>query len=133
MKCLRWFAVVPSAILAWYAAFILGLMALSGIDALCPPETMISGFCGVWWYPHAERAIILAAVALSAFLVVISASAVAPSYRVHVARLAYGVGVVVATYFVVKTSAVGEFMAAILAGLLGVFRVARCSASPSRP
>jgi len=133
MKCLRWFAVVPSAILAWYAAFILGLVALSGVDALCPPESMISGLCGAWWYPPTERAIILVAVGLSAFLVVVSASAVAPSHRVPVARLAYGVGVVVAVYFVVQTSAVGEFLAAILAGFLGVFCVARYSASPSRP
>ena len=133
MKWVRWFAVVPSAILAWYVAFIFGLVLVSGVGRLCPPEEVVSGQCGAWWYPYGERAIILFSVGLSAFLVVVCATAVSPTHRVHVAWLAYVSGAVVAVYFVSQTSAVGEFIAAILAGLFGVFCVAKYLGAPLLP
>ena len=125
MKWLRWFAVIPTAIIAWYVVFIFGLTLVSAIGSLCPPEEVISGHCGAWWYPYAERTIIIFSVALSAFLVVVSAATVSPSHRVLVAWVAYVTGVIVAIYFVTQTSAVAEFVAAILTGLLAVFCVAK--------
>lgn len=125
MKLFRWFAVVPSAILAWYAAFISGLFLHSAVGRFCPPEEMISGHCGAWWHVYAERTVILLSVAASAFLVVVCAAAVAPSHRVYVAWAALASGALAALYFLSQTSAVGEFVAAILAGLFGVSSVAR--------
>ena len=133
MKLVRWFSVVPSAILAWYAAFISGLVLVAAIGHLCPPEEIVSGLCGAWWYPYAERAVILLSVAASAFLVVVCASAMAPTHRVPVAWAAYVCGALVAIYFVSQTAAVGEFISAILAGLFGVFAVARYLGSPMLP
>lgn len=133
MKLLRWFAVIPSAILGWYVVFTSGLLLVSAISSLCPPEEIISGLCGAWWYPYAERTVILFSVAASAFLVVVCAAVVAPANRVNIAWAAFVSGALVATYFLSQTSAVMEFVLAILAGLLGVFSVARYLGSSMLP
>lgn len=125
MNKFRWFSVMPAAILAWYAAVLSGLLLVSALGRLCPPEDLVSGQCMAWWYPYAERVVILFSVAASAFLVVVCAAAVAPSYRVPVAWVAYICGVLVAVFFVLKTALVGEFISAIISGLFGVFTVAK--------
>ncbi|MFY0666336.1 MAG: hypothetical protein JXQ97_17070 [Natronospirillum sp.] len=125
MKWFRWLAVIPSSIIAWYAMFILGMFVLFGINYLCPPEDIVSGQCMAWWYSYAEQSTIYLFVALSAFFVVVCAAIVAPSHRMYVAWVAYLSGFLVAVYFVSQTSTVGEFVSAILAGLLGVFSVAK--------
>ncbi len=134
MKWFRWFAVVPSAILAWYAAFISGLFLVFALGIICPPEDIISGHhCGAWWYSYADRTVIIFSVGLSGFLVVVCATFVSPSHRIRVAWVSYFSGLLVAIYFVLQTSAIGEFFAATLAGLLGIFSVARYLRRPMLP
>ena len=134
MKWFRWFAVIPSSVIAWYAMAILGMSILFGIkDHLCPREELVSGQCMAWWYFYTKHILIYLFVALSAFIVVLCAAIVAPSHRMHVAWVAYFSGFLAAVYFVSQTSAVGEFVAALLAGLLGVFTVAKFLGSPVLP
>jgi hypothetical protein len=134
MEWFRWLGVIPSSIVAWYAMFILGLFILSGFnDHLCPPEKLVSGQCMAWWYSYAEQATIYLFVGLSAFFVVVCAAIVAPSQRMYVAWVAYLSGFLVAVYFVSQTSALGEFVSAIFAGLLGVFGVAKFRGGPMSP
>lgn len=126
MKWFRWLAIAPTSVVAWYAIFILGMFVLFGIkDHLCPPAELVSGQCMAWWYSYVERTIIYLFVALSAFVVVVCAAIIAPSHRIYVAGVAYLSGFLMAAYFLSQTSAVGEFVSAILAGLLGVFGVAK--------
>ena len=132
MNGLRWLSVAPAAILGWYAALMLGLVAHSGAQRLCPTEEMISGLCVARWYPYAERAIMLLAVALSAFLVVVCASLAAPSHRVRVAWAAYAAGVIAAADFLMETGAAAEFTAAMVAGWLSVLCVSRFAAESPR-
>jgi hypothetical protein len=134
MKWFRWFAVIPSAILAWYAVFISGLSLVFALGSVCPSEDVVSGHhCGAWWYSYAEQAVIIFSVALSAFLVVVCATLVSPSHRIRTAWVSYFAGFLVAMYFVSQTSAIGEFFAATLAGLLGVFCVAKYLGRPMLP
>ena len=134
MKWLRWVAVIPSSIFAWYTMFVFGMFVLFCVrDYLCPPEELISGQCMVWWYIYAEQTIVYLFVALSAFFVVVCAAIIAPLHRMYVAWIAYLLGFMVAVYFLSQTSAIGEFMSAIFAGLLGVFSVAKLLGSPVLP
>jgi hypothetical protein len=139
MTSLRWIAVVPCAVLAWYAALAAGLVLLSAVSDICPHEDMISGLCVAWWYEYAEWAVVKSSVAASAFVVVISAAATAPSCRLQVAWVAYVTGSVVATYFVTQMSVVTEFIVALIAGLAGVivaakyFRSTTCPTRHSKP
>ena len=134
MRWLRWVAVIPSSIFAWYTMFVFGMFALFCVrDHFYPPEGLISGQCMVWWYIYVEQTVIYLFVALSAFFVVICAAIIAPLHRMYVAWIAYLLGFLVAVYFLSQTSAIDEFMSAIFAGLLGVFSVAKLLGSPVLP
>lgn len=132
MTALRWLAVVPVAVLAWYGAFAAGLALRSGLAALCPAEDMISGLCFAWWYQVAHWVAVKLSVAASAFVVVVSAAATAPRYRLPVAWTAYLTGAAVAAYFVTQTAAAAEFMVALGAGLGGVLVVAKRLKAPGQ-
>src|SRR5262249_23392653 len=129
MTWVRWIAVIPAAVAAWYAALFLGLLLLPPIGSFCPKDDIVSGMCVAWWYPYAERTVIVSCVGLSALFVVLVAAAVAPAYRTRVAWVAYCAGFLVAVNFAWQTGAVAEFVAAVLPGplaaLSGSRRVAR--------
>lgn len=133
MNTVRWLSIAPCAVLAWYATLFAGLAMLFGIQALCPYNDSTSGSCGASWYAYAEWLVMKASVAASAFVVVMTAAVVAPTHRLPVAWLAYVAGAAVATYFVTQTSALGEYIAALLAGLLAVYVVATKVGRLSRP
>ena len=44
---LRWVLILPSAVVAWFAALLVGMLALSLAEHLCPPENVVSGTCDV--------------------------------------------------------------------------------------
>lgn len=125
MTMLRWLAVMPCAVLAWYVALAAGSALLSGIYVLCPAEDVTSYSCVAWWYGYAEWVVLKLSVAASAFVVVITAAATAPYWRLQAAWLAYLAGSAIAAYLVAQTAAVGEFIAALIAGLGGVYLVAK--------
>ncbi len=124
IQVFRWLALIPACITAWYVALFIGLYAHGIVDSFCPPELVVSGFCEASWFPAAEQAVICFGVALSAFLVVLTAALVAPTHRVLASKAALVVGTVVAIIFAVETDTYFELAAAVLAGILGVLVVA---------
>ena len=123
IKTLRWLAIIPACILAWYIAMLIGLYVLSFVESLCPPDQVVSGFCQASWYPAAERIVICFGAALSAFFVVSTAAAVAPTNRSLVSRLALGVGALVAIWMAIRTDSYFEFLSAVVAGMITVLAV----------
>ncbi|MBB6598034.1 hypothetical protein [Luteimonas sp. MC1825] len=123
IQVLRWLAIIPACVAAFYFALFIALYVRSSVAALCPPELVVSGFCEASWYPAAEQAVFCFGVALSAFLIVLTAAGIAPTHRVLVSKAALGVGTLIAILFAVET---GEFLAlaaAVLAGILAMLVV----------
>ena len=111
--------------MAWYFAFLLGIGMIKAIGSLCPAEEMVSGVCIAWWATYAERGAYIFCAGLAAFLVVVSAAIIAPSHRVIVARVSFGLGFIVAAFMALPLGAVLEFVAATVAGLYGLRFVSR--------
>ncbi len=124
VQVFRWLALIPACVAAWWLALFIGLYVRSLIVGFCPPELVdVSGFCEASWYPAAEDAVICFGVALSAFLVVLTAALVAPTHRVLASKAALAIGTVVAIYFAVGTGAYFALAAAVLAGIFAVLVV----------
>jgi len=130
MRVLRWIALVPAAIAAWYVAFFAGLHLLSIVDSYCPPELVVSGTCTADWYPTAEQIVICVGVGLSAFLVILTTAIVAPSHKVLFSRIALGVGVLVAAVMGIAAGAYYELASAVLVGLGSLLVVTAWLRSP---
>ena len=123
IQVLRWLALIPACVAAWWLALFIGLYIRSVVNTFCPPELVVSGFCEASWYPAAESAVICFGVALSAFLVVVTAALVAPTHRVLASKFALASGSVIAIYFAVGTGAYLALAAAVLAGILALLVV----------
>ena len=123
VQVFRWLALIPACIAAWYLALFIGLYVRSVVASFCPPDLVVSGFCQAAWYPTAEKIVIGFGVALSAFLVVLTAAVVAPTHRVLASKAALAIGTIVAIIFAVGTGAYVALAAAVLAGALGVLVV----------
>lgn len=120
VQVFRWLLITPACVAAWYLALFIGLYIHSIVASFCPPEFIVSGFCEAPWYPTAEKIVMCSGAALSAFLVVLTAAAVAPSHRVLASKIALAIGAVVAIIFAVAGGAYFALASALLAGLLGV-------------
>jgi hypothetical protein len=129
MNMVRWLAVIPTAFVAWYAVFLLGMGIILTIGTLCPAEEMVSGSCVAWWAYYAEHGAFIFCAGLAAFLVVVGTAVVAPTHRKHVAVVSFILGAAIAVYMTQPWSGTisvfPEFLTAILAGLLGVGVVVR--------
>ena len=104
VQFLRWLLLVPSTALAWYGALFAGLFALSVLENLCPPEHMISGACIAPWWGNLETVVMGFFSGVSALLVVIVPSALAPVGKELVAVAALISGAAVATWLVVEAT-----------------------------
>ena len=121
---LRWLALIPACIAAWWVALFAGLFLHSVLLSFCPPEMTDSGiFCDAEWYPAAKRILICFGAALSAVFVVLTAAIVAPSHRILVSFIAFGVGAVVATVMAAQIGRYAELASALAAGILASFAV----------
>ena len=125
VRCIRWLAVVPMAILAWHLSLVVGLALHSGIEALCPAHQMISGLCVAPWFPAAETAVFIFCAAFAAALIVTACTLVAPDHRRIVAWTVFALGALVAAYLALMTMAIWEFLAAVSAGSLSAWLVSR--------
>lgn len=117
MNALRWILVVPAGIVAWYAVFVLGLLAYALVDShLCPPEDFISGHCTNASTRRVLDVAMHVFVATSALAVIVSTVLVAPSYKKSVAWLSLLVGTLAAAYIAATTHAWTLFAAALAGG-----------------
>ncbi|NBR29043.1 MAG: hypothetical protein EBT83_11635 [Betaproteobacteria bacterium] len=103
LATLRWMAIAPAILLAWVAAFAIGIRLLDVARRFCPPEAMISGTCTVRWYAPTEMAIMALSTALAALFIVGISVWLAPSHRALVAKLVTAGGIAYAIYFAVQT------------------------------
>lgn len=121
----RWIAIVPTAMLAWWATLLLGF----GLDSLamrfCPPEQTISSFCIADWYPSVQTGIVLACAALAGFLIVFAGALVAPAQRRLVSWALLFAAFMVAGVMAVQTGAYTACAAAILGAFSALYAVAR--------
>jgi len=132
MVYMRWLCLVPAALLAWYAALVIGLLAHSGLDRLCPPALMVSGWCTAGWYRSASDAVICFGAALSAVLVLLAAAWVAPSSKTQVIWVTLATGSSVAVWLGWSASAWRELTCALAAGLLTAWLLHRRTRAPAR-
>jgi hypothetical protein len=125
MRGVRWFAIVPAAILTWYVVLILGIQLTALAATFCPPEAMISQFCAATWFADVQRTIIVLCAGLAGFGIVYVAASVAPAERVLVAWAIFFASALVAVVMVLETRAVAEFTTAITGGLAAIYATRR--------
>ena len=130
----RWLLVIAAPLLGWYLALMAGVLLLSFVESLCPPEKMVSGICTASWFPFAEKAVFCSGSALAASLVVIGAFVPAPAWRREIAWSVFGLGSIVAVDMAWEGAAWAELVFALLAGALTSFfltRGARAGVAPA--
>jgi hypothetical protein len=125
---IRWILVVPSAVVAWYIAFVVALVLGAPVPCM-DSDGPQSRLCDAAWFPAeaVERGVVFFGVGLSATLVVVVSAAVAPSNRSAVAWLAAGAGTVVASIFGYRVEAFAEAAVAIASGLIVATLVSRAT------
>lgn len=125
-KILRWLALIPACIAAWYVALFLGLVLRSFLFSLCPPDLVSYGiFCDAAWFQPAETTLIAICAGISAALVVFTAVVTAPTHRVTVAWIALASGILVATVMGIRTELYAALASAVVAGFFSVATVLR--------
>jgi hypothetical protein len=125
---IRWLAVFPAAVIAWYVAFFVGAFILGIIVAPCrSSDVPRPGFCEAVWFPLdlVERGVFFFGAGLSATLVVMASTFVAPSYRGAVAWLAVGAGTVAAAVMGYAVDALPEAGVAIGCGICTAWVLSR--------
>ena len=123
MVAIRWISLIPACILTWFGVVSFGLHLLTVIEGYCDPEDIVSGCCMAEWYTNAVTTVIVSCVGLSAFMVVVCATVIAPASRLIVAWIAYLFGIGIAFYFWSQTDATTEFRAAAVGGFIAVFAI----------
>jgi hypothetical protein len=122
----RWILVVPSAVVAWYFAFLVGAVLFAYLVAPCmDSDAPQPQFCEAAWFEALKRGVMFFGVGLSAILVVVVSAVVAPSHRTAVAWTALGVGTVVASVMGYGAEAFAEAVVAIACGVLAALFVSR--------
>ena len=128
----RWILLIPGAVLAWYLALFLGLLANSLRKSLCPDEYMISGMCTGLFGEITLDVLLVLFSGISAFFVVGSSALIAPAHKGAVAIAAFLIGGGVAGFFLVDSQFVAwmEFVSAITFGAATCYFVVRRYRSP---
>ena len=117
---LRWVLAPIGGLVAWHATLFLGLVAVGVLDSMCPPDEMVSGMCQADWYEPAFDALVAVFSGISAVLVVLVPALIAPTHRLRMAWIAYGVGAAFAIFFALGTSLYPPAAAALLGGATAV-------------
>ena len=125
LEVIRWLSVIPSAIVGWYIALVVGMAAHSGLNDRCPYGEVVSGMCDSTWFNRAEKIVIPFFVGLSAVLVVLMATLAAPTKKCSVAKVAFAVGLIIAAALAFGIGEWSEFIVACGAGLATSFLVCR--------
>ena len=116
MNLLRWAVVPLSGIVVWYSVLFAGIVGISLLDRLCPPELIVSEACTATWHAPAVEGLVLLCTAVVSVGVVVIPAYVAPARRFLVAALAFACGAVFALYAASDGSLWGPFFVAALAG-----------------
>jgi hypothetical protein len=117
-EILRWFMVIPAAIIGWWLAIVTGIVLVSIPDNFCPPEDVMSGFCTAPWYEPVVSGIMIYTASLSAVLALVFSVLTAPGKRDLVATGVFVAGCLCAVYFAFWIAAWAECAGAIVFGLV---------------
>jgi hypothetical protein len=121
INVIRWVSVVPSAVIAWYVAYLVGAVLFAVVVAPCwSSDEPQPRFCDAAWFPldFVERGVFFFGVGLAASLVVAVSACVAPSHRTAVAHTALGVGTIVAGVMGYLAEALAEAAVAVVCGCI---------------
>ena len=116
----RWLLVPVAAAGIWYVALLSGLVAVGVLDALCPAEQMISGFCTAPWHATAIDVLVGAYAAATAFGIVVVCGFLAPANKFTVALIAFICGAVFAAFAASEGTMWAPFTAAAVGGSAGL-------------
>jgi hypothetical protein len=125
LKFFRWLLVLPSAVASWYLCLMLGLLFVTSLDYFCAKELMVSGHCIASWHQPVEDISIIVFVSISAFIVVLTSTLVAPTRKRLVSKTAFTLGLLAASYFAYNTSEWGAFIGTSIVGLLAVLYIGK--------
>ena len=92
----RWFLLIPVALLGYYAALVSGMAVLALAESFCPPDAIVSGMCVADYMRSIERVSFVVFPGIAAALVVLLPALVAPSRKVAVAFAFLTIGSVIA-------------------------------------
>lgn len=126
---IRWFVTVPAAVAGWWLVVVVAIALHGFVSSFCASQDMVSGACVAPWFLRFETALLYSSIALSAILVVLIPTVVAPAHRGLVAWVALASGAIVALLIgglpLQLSFAFGfGFIAALLANRLYARRVA---------
>jgi hypothetical protein len=126
---IRWVAVVPAAVAGWWIVVVVAIALHGLVFSFCAPEDVVSGACVAPWFLRFESALLNCSVALSAILVVLVPTVIAPAHRRLVAWGSYVSGAIVALSIgglpiQMIVALVAGFIAAFLASSVYARRVA---------
>lgn len=125
-KSLRWFAVLPSAVLAWSLAFFISLYVLGAAENyFCPADFLTSSGCYAPWWSDVERGAAAFGGALAAVLVVAISTIVAPAQKRRVAWYSFGVGAVLTIFIGLFLSFILQMVATLVAGAITAAVISR--------
>ena len=125
-KSLRWFAVLPSAVLAWGLAFFVSLYVLGAAENyFCPADLLTSSGCYAPWWSDVERGAAAFGAALAAVLVVVISTIVAPAQKRRVAWYSFGVGAVLTIFIGLFLSFFFQMVATLVAGAITAAVISR--------
>lgn len=133
MRLIRWLLIIPAAVVAWYAAFILALVLHAGVDILCPADQVISALCVAPWYEVASNAVVCVGAGLAALLIMLVSTSLAPAYKRQVAVATFVAGAAVAALMGWNAGAFGPMLAAIITGALTLWVLTRRLSAPGAP
>jgi hypothetical protein len=116
----RWLLVIPAAVAAWYAVFIVALFTHQYIEQnVCPEADLASGACQNAAIQRALVLVIYVSVSVSALAVELAAAAMAPSHKAAVVWVMFIAGSLVAASLLESTGMRGEGASAMATGLVG--------------
>jgi hypothetical protein len=121
-RILRWSGVPLAGLAVWYGTLLLGIASVDLLDALCPPELVVSGACTASWYDPAFYSLTSFFSGLVAIGIVLVPALIAPAFRFHIAVLAFSTGAAFAVYFTILDHSLwAPFVAAALGGSFGLW------------
>lgn len=117
---LRWLAVLPATIAAWYAVAFVGLYTHSFAEkTLCPAGDWVSGVCHNDSVQATLQLLMHFHVGLSAFAVCLVAATVAPSHKTGATLAALAIGSAAALYLSWHNQAWSLLAVALTSGIAG--------------
>jgi hypothetical protein len=98
INVIRWLCVIPASYLGYYLALVGGMAALVLAESFCPAEAVVSETCTADYMRPVEKTLFIVFPGLSAILVVLLPTLMAPAKKVAVAGLFFVLGSAAAIY-----------------------------------